>query len=458
MHHDFKALTKPYHQEAIINLQKWIQIPSILDLNSARPNAPFGEEVSRALRFIGQIATKDGFAVDYCDGYATEISFGQGPRTIGEFAHADVVPATGHWDYPPFQGEIADEKMFGRGTSDDKGPAMSAYYAIKALKDHNLIKDYRVVLVIGGNEETGSRCLHYYFHTLKKPQVDFGFTPDGNFPLIYGEKGIVNFALTGEFTWDKIIKIEAGQATNLVIDEARATVMNQEGLEDALKKSSFRYQLTPKDELTSELVIYGKSAHGSVPELGDNAGTKLLGFLGEFYKIYPLQKLSRLMSDLSGQELGISMSSPTFGMSTLNLGLIKYDGVKFIAAVNFRFPENLNLQKALKNAIDRSQPFEIIYDRASPVLLFPKDSDFVQTLLKAYQKETGDFEHLPMTIGGGTYAKSAQNTIAFGSAFPERDDLIHAPNEHIHLVDLKLSMAIYAHAIYALGRKDALKI
>ncbi|MGI6714244.1 MAG: Sapep family Mn(2+)-dependent dipeptidase [Bacilli bacterium] len=458
MNIDFKALCTSYHTSAIENLRAWIKIPSVLDLASVRPDAPFGEEVYRALRFIGEMAEEDGFEVDYCDGYVTEISFGTGKRTIGIFAHADVVPATGNWNYPPFEAVLADEKIYGRGTSDDKGPAMAAYYALKVLKDNDLINNYRVVLVIGGNEENGSRCLDYYFNQLKKPHVDFGFTPDGNFPLIYGEKGIVNFALIGEFKWDRIKKIEAGQAVNLVIDEAKAIVDGDSNLEKALSQTGYRYQLTPINQEECELIFYGTSAHGSVPELGDNAGTKLIGFLGEFYRIYPLQKTGRLLSDLSGKELDIFTTSSALGATTLNVGLINYDGEKFFLAVNFRFPETLDCEKAMRKVQDRVHPLDIKYDRHSPVLLFSKDSSFVQTLLEVYQKETGDYQHQPLTIGGGTYAKSAQNTLAFGSAFPGRNDLIHAPNEHIHLSDFLLSMSIYAHAIAALGRKDALKI
>ena len=137
---------------------------------------------------------------------------------IGIFAHADVVPATGDWVSPPFE-PVRDGKLYGRGTSDDKGPAIAAYYAIKALHDNNLINGYSIRLVIGGDEERGSSCMHFYFNTYKAKAPDYGFTPDAEFPLIYGEKGIINFKMSKKIDLSPIIAFKGGEASNSVIDK-----------------------------------------------------------------------------------------------------------------------------------------------------------------------------------------------------------------------------------------------
>jgi len=93
---------------------------------------------------------------------------------------------------------------------------------------------------------------------------------------------------------------------------------------------------------------------------------------------------------------------------------------------------------------------------SKPLLVDPK-SEFIQTLLRAYQDETGDTTSPMITIGGGTYAKEAKNTIAFGSNFPGKIDNIHDANEKIDLDDLYRSIAIYARAINDLGRLYAAK-
>ena len=48
-------------------------------------------------------------------------------------------------------------------------------------------------------------------------------------------------------------------------------------------------------------------------------------------------------------------------------------------------------------------------------LFFPRESPLVNALYKAYVDVTGDTENKPMVIGGGTYAKSLKNIIAFGT-------------------------------------------
>ena len=139
MNIDFKKILKPYKNESIKALQGWIKINSVDDPSSSSEEKPFGEGVTKALDYIATLGEKEGFNVDRCDNYCTEISYGEGDL-ISVYAHCDVVPATGNWNHDPFDPVIENDVMYGRGTSDDKGPAMAAFYALKALKDNNLIK------------------------------------------------------------------------------------------------------------------------------------------------------------------------------------------------------------------------------------------------------------------------------------------------------------------------------
>ena len=218
---DIKNEAKKYYQDAIESLRKWIQINSIYDQNSVSKDAPFGQGVKEALRYIANLALEDGFEVDTCEGYCTEISFGQGPL-IAVYAHADVVPVSGTWKHEPFGAEIENEIMYGRGTSDDKGPGIAAFYALKALRDNNLINGYKVSLVFGGNEEKGGACLDHYFNVMHKPYPKYGFTPDADFPLIYGEKGISGYVHKLNHKIPGVKSITGGFVRNAVIDEAHA--------------------------------------------------------------------------------------------------------------------------------------------------------------------------------------------------------------------------------------------
>ena len=87
----------------------------------------------------------------------------------------------------------------------------------------------------------------------------------------------------------------------------------------------------------------------------------------------------------------------------------------------------------------------------SHVLFFDPKSKLVKTLMKAYRAETHDLFSKPITIGGGTYAKHCENTVAFGAMFPGRESVMHQPNEYMPVEDIVKSALIYARAIKLLG-------
>lgn len=451
---DYKKITKKYHKDVITSLQNWIKINSVYDETTKKRNAPFGKGVHDALEYIASLAEEKGFKVDRCNGYCTEISYGTGD-IIGVYAHADVVPVSGEWKYHPFSGEIADNKMYGRGTSDDKGPAMAAFYALCALKENNLINGYQVRLVIGGNEESGSKCLEYYFHKLNKPYPKYGFTPDGDFPLIYGEKGISNYKVEQNIIFNNIKEIHGGVVANSVIDKAYAIIKADFHLLSEAKiyfeAIGCKYEITNISENEFRLDVFGKAAHGSLPSEGLNAALVLMKFLGLYYHDSSLEVVPNYYLDTNGTKLGCFYETPLLHETTYNVGILDYSEGKLSYIVNFRYPENVKVKKVIEKLEKLNIGKVTLLSESEPLLIDP-NSEMVQTLLHVYQDETHDYESQIMTIGGGTYAKESKNTLAFGSHFVGRDDRIHNSDETITLDDLTSSIAIYAHAIDALGR------
>ena len=445
---DFKKIVEPYFDEALTTLVKNVQINSVYDPLTVSTSSPYGLGVKKCFDFLKEIALKDGFEVDTCDGRCLEISYGKGDNLIYVFAHQDVVPVNGVWDDDPFSGAIKDDRVYGRGTSDDKGPGISAYFALKALKDNNLIDDYRVRLVFGGDEERGSSCLEYYFHNLKKEDPTYGFTPDGDFPLIYGEKGICNYEYKSKYDFKDIIEIDAGTVSNAVIDKAKVIVKNPEVLDKYL---SDHPTIKFEKEAENTYVFIGKPAHGSLPEEGINSGIIMLHCLGEAYNEPILTLLSNEYLDPFGKNMYVFNETKDMGKTTFNVGIIKYKDEEFSMIVNFRSPSGVDVNKTIAKIQDCS-PFKVItISNADPLYFNPETTPFIKKLMEVYQEETGS-EEKPMAIGGGTYAKEAKNTVAFGSHFLGKEDNIHASNEHIDLEDFYTSMPIYAHAIYALGK------
>ena len=441
----YKTHLQFYHHEMLKELKELIKIPSVYDETTKTETMPFGKAVDDALAYIAGMGERYGFKVDRCDGYCTELTIGEGDKMIGIFAHADVVPATGKWEGNPFEPRVHLGKIYGRGTSDDKGPFVAAFFAAKALDKSGMLKDYKIRIVVGGDEERGSRCLDYYFGKLKKPAPEYGFTPDSDFPLIYGEKGISDFFCELKLNIPGVKSIKGGVATNAVCDRVEIELEDTTEMENYCKECGISYEITGKT-----LIILGKSAHGSTPELGDNAAIKAMVGLGRVYHVQELMDLGAKLADTTGKSFDGFAESKLLGQTTYCVGKISYEDGMLNFTVNFRYPETVDRTAYMINFDNHFHTLTILGEE-SPYLLYDPESDLVKTLLKAYRKETHD-RTKPLTTGGGTYAKHAKNTIAFGALFPKRQSTMHEPNELIPVKDIYKSARIYARAIKMLGK------
>ena len=435
-----------HENEMLEELMRFVAINSTYDKSTATDKMPFGAGVDEALDFVAELGKKHDFTIDRCDGYCTELTIGSGSKLIGIFAHADVVPATGAWNEPPFSPYIKDGRVYGRGTSDDKGPFIAAFYAVLALKEAGLINDYKVRFVVGGDEERGSRCLDYYFKNLKKPSPTYGFTPDADWPLIYGEKGINDFFPEIDVEIPHVKSFEGGAATNAVCDRVNIIFDDPTDFVDYCKKNVISYEQDGKT-----VSILGKSAHGSTPVKGVNAALITLKILGEVYNVELLKKLGQGLSDTSGETFGCFCKTKLMGATTYCVGMISYEKGHLKFSVNFRYPETVKSTEYVEK-FDAYFGTKSTMGEESRLLFFDPKSKLIKTLMKAYRKETLDYFHGPMTIGGGTYAKHCENTVAFGALFPGREYVMHQPNEYMPVNDILASACIYMRAIYLLGK------
>ena len=173
-------------------LSKLIECPSVLDEYRENSDIPFGKGCKKALDTLLSIGNKMGFETKNIDNYAGYLEYGKGDELLGILAHLDVVPVVkDEWVTDPFQLIFYGDKMYGRGTTDDKGPLVSSLIAIKMLKDEGFKPNKRIRLIAGCDEESGSRCLERYLE--KEGEPTMAFSPDASFPLIYGEKAILSY-------------------------------------------------------------------------------------------------------------------------------------------------------------------------------------------------------------------------------------------------------------------------
>ncbi len=453
-----------YRDELIENIRKWIAILSVQG-KPAGENAPFGSQVRRMLDVALEDGRRFGFEVRDIDGYAGDISYGEGPQTMGMLAHLDVVPIGDGWTHDPLGGEIENGRLYGRGTTDDKGPALCALYAMRAVKEAGIPLKDGVRLILGCDEETGMSDMRYYASKLKMP--DYGFSPDAEFPVINIEKGGVHMRLSkvtgGEAGAElPVYSLYAGERPNVVPAEAVAVVGLEHIALDALNgrlaeieraHDKFRLSAVGEGENRARITATGVNAHAAMPERGVNAAGMLLIALKELGAGGGSRDAIAMLADAVGMEytgrsLGIACEDELSGALTCNLGILRYDGNELSALLDIRYPlcgdEALMLGQAARTIAPAGMAVGCAGSHTP--LHVPADSRIVKGLLKVYHEVTG-LPAYTIAIGGGTYSRMMPNTVAFGVCFPGDMDVCHIADEYIDLEKLMLGVKIFAHAI-----------
>ena len=462
MNIDFKKEVLNHKEDLLKDLFELLSVRSILGTDITE-ETPFGSGPREALDLILSFGKRDGYKTKLVENKAGHIEVGQGDELFGILGHVDVVPVVeADWISHPFKPEIRDGKIFARGSLDDKGPTMAAYYAVKLLDKLGVKWNKRVRVIIGSDEETGFRCVEAYFKHEEQPAS--GFTPDAMFPLVYAEKARATFDHKLKFVDEdgdynyKLVRFNGGQVLNMVIASAKAELVGEvsdikEKFENFLVKEKLEGEVTVED--TIKLTLKGKAAHGSTPQYGINGATKLAEFLstlgldnnGKNFVDYIVEKLA---NDPFGEKLGIDYSDNEMGEATYNYGILDYDLEKKVGIVSTdcRHPMKFDLVARLNGVKVDNIDIEVTSTKEAHYV--PKDDELVTTLMDVYRKHTGDTKNDAFVLGGGTYARCLKKGVAFGLLFPGKEDTMHQANEYLEVEDLLLATAIYAEGIYKL--------
>ena len=423
------------YENMLNDLKRLVKYNSVL----CDDEKPFGSQNRKVLDEAISIMNEKGFNTKNVDYYACYGEVGQGDKTIGIVCHLDIVPAGEGWDSNPFEVVQKGDRLYGRGVSDDKGAAVASMYAIKYLLDTNYQFKKKVRLILGCNEETGSKCIKHYVE--KEGGVDMGFTPDGEFPGIYAEKGMIGGIFKGK---SKIVNIKGGEASNIVCKkvecELPANSYDVAKFKKYLDGNNIKYEING-DTVTA----FGTAAHASSPDSGVNAMSYLMEALynADFNDEYVDLYHKYIGLDVHGEKLGMLPLKDDESDTSVNIGVIKKEGDSILASVDMRFPITRTVDDC-KKVLENIEPLEI-KNMINP-LYFEKDSPMIKAMLKAYRDITGDDGDM-IAIGGGTYAKSIKNIIAFGCAFNEEENHIHDANESLGIEDFKKQVEIYIEAI-----------
>ena len=411
-----------HEKELLSDIKELCEIPSVLA--PAEGDAPFGTECKKALLAAIDLCKKYGFATRNYDNYVATADFDPSlPHTLDMLGHTDVVPAGEGWTVTePFKIIEKDGRLYGRGTSDDKGPMLCALYAMRALKECNIPLTKGVRMIMGSDEETGSTDITKYYAV--EEEAPMTFSPDAEFPLINIEKG--QFRASLEKTIDlsdalpRILSLNAGIALNAVPQKA-TIVLEGIGATDS--------SLLAAIKLVDRLPL---------------ADEKMKDAISKLLVLFPYG-----VTDGSG--VGIRMSDAESGPLTCTLDLYHIEDGKMSFAFDSRTPVMANEENCLEVAKKTIEEAGFTFSSQGMIMPHnvPADTPFVQTLLKAYTDVTG-LEGKAVAIGGGTYVHELKNGVAFGAVLPDIDTHMHGADEFMDIKNINLATKVFAEAIMQL--------
>lgn len=416
--------TYPLNEQEMFNdLRGLLQIHTINhNCGPGTEEMPLGEGVYNALQYVLKLAQKMGFKTKMLDGYSIWIEAGEGEKLVANLCHVDTVPVEeAGWLADPFDATLIDGKVYGRGICDDKGPTILSLYALKALEEAGKLKDKRVRLIVGGDEESGAWvCMKRYRETEELPVC--AFSPDGDYPATYAEKGIMHVTVSKDLDASVApLTLEGGKTYNIV---------------PAFAKAEFNGKTYEAE---------GKAAHASRPELGINATRELCKKLAADGVDHPFVKLMEI-ADTEGW--GIDFEDEPSGKLTLNPAISVVTPTHAEVKCDLRVPVTYKPEDVTAAINKTLAPlgFKAECDFVLGSLYVPKDSELVTTLQRVYKDCTGRDEQ-PISVGGGTYARTFENAVAFGPLLPGEENTNHKTNECWDYNNMLLTYQIIANVM-----------
>lgn len=421
------------------NFNEFIKdLSSLISINTESApktgDAPFGNNNKLALIAFLDIAKGMGFETKNYENYIGEVTYGEGEE-IGIVGHLDVVPAGIGWNTAPYNLTKIGSAYYGRGTADDKGPLLLSLYALKALKDSGVKVNKKFRLFAGCNEETGWEDAEYFSKNYGFPE--YGFSPDGDFPVVYAEKGIfiVSFYLP---KLKNFSSLKGGTVVNAVCAEATCTATPQGINEQLIKK----HGLTLNGNTIQSL---GQSAHGSHPELGVNAMKALFEYFLDMG-----EDVQKVLDGLFYDKHGVSSHKNEQGVLTISPDLLTENEENIVITCDVRVPAPMTAEE-VNSILDK---FNLPYTSSEkhPPFMVEKDGWFVGALLSSYREVTGDKNAQPIAMGGSTFARVFDKGCSFGMNFPSMSNGIHEPNEHVTEWEYKTGFEILKKALMNLAK------
>jgi predicted dipeptidase len=476
-----------YGKDALATLRELVEIPTFNVDGVPQYNNP---EFIRIADKIQALAKTFNLDFRNVDNRVYEISLeGSGDEVVGIHAHADVVPVTPeNWvlkdgtRLDPFKVTLIGDRMYGRGTEDDKNGIVVAMYAMKVIKEEKLPLARNFKLLVDTTEETSGDAIPYYFERNPTPQYNLAL--DGGYPVVIAEKGYGTVMATfprrkGEGKGAEIIAMTGGMATNQIPSASVATLISDTPAELAasLQKAGAEYAKRNGGdfEVTAKvagkevkLTVTGVSAHSSEPESGINPVSRMLELIHSIdgkiaLKHNHITDAARYASDnwgldYLGGKLGVGFSDDFMGPLTTSLTFVGLDDKAFKLAVNLRVPKGKSPEKLKAEISDKLSAWDkqtkvnvdFTYSVAEPMYRNP-EGEWVKALLAVASENLG-MEHKFGTSAGATSVHELPNGVQFGLARPEVKYTGHTDNEFKTVDQFLLDLQIVTEMMGRIGQ------
>ncbi len=445
-----KVRFKEYFLAHSNDLLKLLSIPSVYDEQTADEDHPYGKAVFEALQFMEELLRREGFSPVMIGKEVVYGSIGQGER-IDIASHLDVVNVGKGWSRDPFDAYMDEDILFGRGSQDMKTSGYLVYLAAKMLKEEGYTFNKEIRLVYGSDEERMMGDLKLYVRQEGLPA--FAFTPDGTFPIAYGEKGALMWTIrvkTPEF----VKELDCGLKPNIIAPIAKITLHkdNIEEVQNYIDTHHLDADVTLSDLLHIE--VRGISSHASRPEEGRSAIIDLCTLIRDIYHEEIFTELADCFSDLYGSGSENAYDIEPMGRLTMSPGILKIEGDEIIAHIDSRYPYGVTSQTLTEHLQKHLPSFDVKLPYDDPPTLTSLDDPYVQALMAAYKEATQD--DTPAFISGGvSYSKVYGHCVSFGPLMPDDENLCHKDDESIKVSTCITALEIYYTAIKKLLEVDA---
>lgn len=476
-----------YGSAATETLRELVQIPTVRVDGVAQHENPQFIKIAEKIKSLAQ-----SFNLNFrnIDNRVYEISLeGSGKELVGIHAHADVVPVTPeNWvledgtRLDPFKVTLIGDRMYGRGTEDDKNGIVVALYAMKVIKEEKLPLARNFKLLIDTTEETAGDAIPYYFE--RNPTPEYNLALDGSYPVVIAEKGYGTVMASfprrqAEGSGAEIISMTGGMATNQIPSRSVAILVTDKPAElaAALQKAGAEYAQhnggdfkisATVDGKNVNLTVTGVSAHSSEPESGVNPVARMLDFINSLdgkvaLKHNPITDAARYASDnwgldYLGSKLGVGFADEFMGPLTASLTYVAMDDKAFKLAVNLRVPKGKSpetLKSEIAGKLDAwSQKSHIKpafdYSIAEPMYRNP-EGEWVKSLLAVATENLG-MEHKFGTSAGATSVHELPNGVQFGLAKPDVKYTGHTDSEFKTTEQFLLDLQIVTEMMGRIGQ------